>query len=105
MTTTEDIIKASMSLARDAAEGRVSAPALDTELLAACRSLVGTVVGEADPLFDLQRDIARQVLACGGLSLDELREWETVLDQRSNGPESLSEAVEPPEPPDTPPGS
>ena len=81
-TTAQDVIKAAMSLARDAAAGGLSADALDAELTTACRELFGVVAGRADPLWPLQVDVARQVLAAGGLSLDELAEWIAVLQAR-----------------------
>ena len=48
-----------------------------------CRELFGTVVGDGDPLWDLHRDIARQVLALDGVPADELSEWLAVARQRA----------------------
>jgi hypothetical protein len=75
-------VDAALGLAEDIAAGQLDPARLDAELAAACRSLVGVVVGPGDPLFGLQIDIARQTIACGGLTTDELREWIAVLDQR-----------------------
>jgi hypothetical protein len=89
--TAEAGIKAAMSVARDLAEGTLDPDALDVEVVTACRSLVGVVVGEGDPLWPLQLDITRQVLALGGVPVTELAEWLAVLRQRQDG-------LEPPEP-------
>ncbi|ORW43103.1 hypothetical protein AWB90_18290 [Mycobacterium paraense] len=86
MTTTQDVIKAAMSVAGDAAEGRLDPADLDAELVATCRELVGTVAGPDDTLWSLHLDIARQVLAMGGVTLDELSEWAAVLRQRAGEP-------------------
>ncbi|OBJ46836.1 hypothetical protein A5630_10860 [Mycolicibacterium mucogenicum] len=91
--TPEDIVKGAASVARDAAEGRLSPANLEAQLEAELRAVVGTVVGEGDPLFDLQRDIARGVLAVGGVPTDELAEWLAVARHRAG------ESVTPPEAP------
>ena len=83
-TDAQDIIKVSMGLAKAAADGTLSADVLDAELVAQCRALVGVVTGLADPLFGLQLDIARQVLSLGGLTADELAEWQAVLRARQS---------------------
>ncbi len=74
-STTEDVIKAAASVARDAAEGRLDPADLEQQVLNACRELVGQVVGEGDPLWPLQLEIATSVLACHGIDSATLREW------------------------------
>lgn len=84
-----DAITAAMDLAEDITSGKVDPAELDAELVDACRQLFGIVAGPDDPLFELQRDVTRQVLAAGGLTADELSEWGAVLRQRateSTGP-------------------
>jgi len=95
--TPEDIVKGAASVARDAAEGRLSPANLEAQLEAELRAVVGTVVGEGDPLFALQVEIARGVLAVGGVPADELAEWLAVARQRAGEPvtppQSLREVV------------
>jgi hypothetical protein len=83
-TTAEDIIKASASVARDAAEGRLNLSALDQAVTDECRGLFGNVAGPEDPLWPLHLDIARQVLGRDGIPADELAEWLAVA--RSHEP-------------------
>lgn len=85
-------MNAAMDLAEDISAGKIDPAELDAELVTACRELFGQVVGPDDPLFELQRDVTRQTLAAGGLSLDEVAEWLSVLRRRSG-------AVEPTESP------
>ncbi|MGE2690097.1 flagellar hook-length control protein [Mycolicibacterium pulveris] len=68
-----------MSLADDIAQGRVNPEALDAAVIEESRRLFGTVVGPGDPLWELQVDIARQAIALGALSSNELQEWVAVL--------------------------
>ncbi len=89
----EDIVKGAASVARDAAEGRLSPANLEAQLEAELRAVVGTVVGEEDPLFALQVDIARGVLAVGGVPADELAEWLAVARHRAGQPVTPPEAV------------
>ncbi|MGO9157332.1 flagellar hook-length control protein [Mycobacterium sp.] len=77
-TTPDDIIKAAASVARDVAEGALSPAALEAEAVSDCRSLFATVVGEGDPLWPLQCEVARGVLAAGGIGVHELQEWLSV---------------------------
>jgi hypothetical protein len=83
MTSAEDVIKSAAAVARDIAEGRLSPATLEAQLDTELRALVGTVVGEGDPLFALQADIARGVLAVGGVPVDELSEWVAVGRRRA----------------------
>ncbi|BCI83448.1 hypothetical protein MTY66_50730 [Mycolicibacterium sp. TY66] len=91
--TPEDIVKGAASVARDAAEGRLTPDNLEAQLETELRALVGNVVGEGDPLFALQCDIARGVLAVGGVPTDELAEWAAVMRHRSGEPVSPPEAL------------
>lgn len=95
--TPEDAIKAASSVARDIADGRLSPTELEHQAVAELREMVGTVVGPDDPVWSLQCDIARQVLALDGVPADELAEWLAVARQRAG------EAVGTPGPADTPP--
>lgn len=99
MTATEDVIKAAMGIAKDAAEGRLSPVDLDIELTAQCRSLFGVVAGPGDPLWPLHVDVARQVLAAGGLSLDECREWIAVLERRAVDAVEITQPADAPDMP------
>ena len=90
-TTAEEIIKASASVARDAAEGRLTPSTLDGAVMDECRSLFGTVAGPDDALWELQREVARQVLGLDGIPVTELAEWLAVARQRAG---AASEAVD-----------
>ncbi|BBX92717.1 flagellar hook-length control protein [Mycolicibacterium boenickei] len=94
MTAIETVIRSATSVARDAAEGRLDPTALDTAVAEQCRELFGVVAGPSDPLWPLHVDIARQVLALGALTADELGEWQAVIRRREPVTEG-SEAVEP----------
>lgn len=84
ISTTDAAIKAAASVARDVAEGRLDPVDLERRVVAELTELVGTVVGGPDdPLFDLQCQIARGVLAAGGLTADELSEWTAVARRRA----------------------
>lgn len=95
--TKRDAVDAAMSIAEDVAEGRLAPDDLEAQLETELRALVGTVVGESDPLFALHVDIARGVLAVGGVPTDELAEWLAVARHRAG------ESVSQPEPDETPP--
>ncbi len=83
-------IKAAASVARDAAEHRLSPADLEAQAVEELRSLVGTVVGPDDPAWELQVEVARQAIALGALSADELSEWAAAMRHRagaaSHGP-------------------
>lgn len=81
-TAGQTAIKAAMSVAKDIAEGRIAPAQLADVALTECRSLFGAVVGPADPLWPLQAEVARQVLAAGGVPANELQEWLAVQRQR-----------------------
>lgn len=79
MTTTKrDAIEAAMSVADDVAAGRLSPADLNATLAETCKALLGDVRGPDDPLWSVQVDIARGVLAAGGIPADELTEWTAV---------------------------
>lgn len=90
MMTKRDVVTAAMSLADDVAEGKLDPATLEQQAVAELRELVGTVVGEEDPLWSLQLQVASGVLAAGGISTDELSEWLAVQRRREN-----PEAAEP----------
>ena len=94
--TPEDAVKAAMSVARDVTAGTLTPENLEATLVAEVRELVGTVVGPGDPLFELQCDIARGVLAAGGIPHTELSQWTAVHRRRAG------EAAAPPDTPPTP---
>lgn len=85
-TTTEDVITAAASIARDAAEGRLAPTDLEATAVAECRALFGAVAGPGDPLWDLQVGVARQVLSLDGVPADELAEWLAVARLRAGEP-------------------
>jgi hypothetical protein len=100
ITTASDVVTAAMGIAEDAAQGRLDPATLETQLETELRALVGTVIGEGDPLFALQVEIARGVLAVGGVPTDELAEWLAVARHRAGeAPEPVTE----PDPAQTPP--
>jgi hypothetical protein len=98
--TKRDVIDAAMSVAEDVAESRLDPMQLNQAIADECRELFGTVVGDGDPLWPLHIDVARQVLAVGGLSADELSEWLAVARSRTGEPVSAPEtselAIDPP---------
>ncbi len=91
--TKRDAIDAAMSLAEDVAEGKVDPASLDQDVADECRKLFGSVAGEGDPLWPLHIDVARQALALGALSADELSEWLAVARSRAG------EMISGPQPP------
>jgi hypothetical protein len=82
-TTKRDVVDAAMSIAKDAAEGRLSPAELDAAVVEECRELFGIVVGEGDPMWPVQVEVARAVLAAGGISIDEQVEWLAVARHRA----------------------
>lgn len=95
MTSTQNaeanIVTAAMSVARDAAEGRLSSAQLDAALADELREAFGDVVGDGDSLWQLQLDVARRVIALGGISADELSEWAAALRYDDDDDEPSSE--------------
>lgn len=85
-TPVDDAVTAAMSVAKDVADGRLTPATLEHQAVAELRELVGTVVGPGDPAWPLQVQIARGVLAVGGVPADELSEWLAVARQRAGEP-------------------
>ncbi len=97
--TKRDAIAAAMSLAEDVSAGKLSPAVLEAEFVSEVAALVGVVVGEDDPLWPLQQQIARGVLALGGIGPDELSEWLAVSHQRAAlAAGGAGDAALPPEP-------
>ena len=65
-------------IAHQLASGRLDAADLERQTAEESRKLFGTVVGPGDPLWDLQVEVARRVLALSGLPASELGEWTAV---------------------------
>ena len=86
-----DAVQAAMSVASDVTEGLLDPAALEAEVIKECRQLVGKVIGPEDALWGLQVEIARGVLAAGGIPGNELAEWLAV--QRQSEPEPESEQL------------
>lgn len=86
--TKRDVIESAMSIADDAAQGRLDPAALEAQAVAELRKLFGAVVGPDDSAWPVQLDVARQVLALGGVPADELAEWLAVERQRAGEPVS-----------------
>jgi hypothetical protein len=97
MTTKRGTIDAALSVAEDVQAGRLDAADLEGEVEAACRDLFGTVAGPDDPLFQLQVEVSRGVLAAGGIPADELLEWVAVARNRERGPDTPVEPDQPAE--------
>ncbi|MFA1701656.1 flagellar hook-length control protein [Mycobacterium intracellulare] len=94
-TSPTDVVTAAMSIAKDAAEGRLAPTDLQTQAVAELRELFGTVVGPDDPAWPVQLDVARQVLAAGGIPADELSEWLAVARHRAGEPLDRPESPDP----------
>ncbi|BBX00919.1 hypothetical protein BST36_29680 [Mycolicibacterium moriokaense] len=79
-------VDAAVSIADDVTTGRLDPEQLEAEAVKACREVAGTVLGPEDPIWPLQVDIARQVLAIGGaICANELAEWSAVERSREKG--------------------
>lgn len=81
----QDGIRAAMSVAKDIAAGRLDPAELASDFAQEALELFGRVVGTGDPLWPVQVDVARQVLALGGVPVDELSEWSAVARARDAG--------------------
>jgi hypothetical protein len=97
VSNADNAIKAATSVARDIAEGRLDPAALEAQAAEECRQLFGTVVGRDDPLWGLHVDIARQVLAGGGIPAGELQEWAAVARSREHVDERPAEGGDTPQ--------
>lgn len=83
-----------MSIAQNAAEGNLDPASLDAALANELRQAFGDVVGQDDPLWPLQLDVARRVIARGGISADELSEWAAALRHRDAEPSDEPDGVD-----------
>ncbi|ULE33344.1 flagellar hook-length control protein [Mycobacterium sp. IDR2000157661] len=92
--TKHDAITAAMGVAEDVAQGRLDPAALAQQAVGELRDVFGTVVGPDDPAWGLQADVARQVIALGALTAEELSEWAAVMRRRAGEPISESDADE-----------
>lgn len=82
--TSEDVIKAASSVARDIADGKLAPDALERQ---AIQELSALLLIEPEPGSDLealQAESARRVLARSGIPTDELAEWLAVQRRREN---------------------
>lgn len=84
MTGARDIITEAMAVAEAAAEGKLDAAALEAEAVEECRRLFSTVTPDG-PHWVVQLDVARAVLAAGGIPAAELREWAAVAASNDSG--------------------
>jgi len=66
-------------LAHELATGRLDQAEIDRLGLEECRGLFGDVIGPQDPIWPLQVEVARRVLALNGLPASELGEWAAVV--------------------------
>jgi len=71
-------IKAVMDVGRAVAARAIDATDLEAAATAECRRLFARVAGPGDALWELHVDVARQVIAAGGVPVGELREWVAV---------------------------
>lgn len=74
-------VDAALSVAEDIADGRLQPSQLDGEVASLCREMFAHVIGADDPLWELQVEVARGVLAVGGVPANELAEWLAVTRQ------------------------
>jgi hypothetical protein len=76
--TKKDAISSAISVAEDIREGRLDPVDLQQQAVAECKALLGTVVGPDDPLWAVQLEVCRGVLAAHGIPANELAEWLAV---------------------------
>ena len=74
-------VQAAMSVASEVTDGSLDPAELEAAAVAECRRLVGQVIGPDDALWGLQLEVARGVLAAGGIPAHELAEWTAVQRQ------------------------
>lgn len=79
-------VVAALSVAEAIGQGTMALDALEETTVAELRELFATVYGPEDPVWPTQLDVARQVLAFGGLGADELAEWVAVQRRREGRP-------------------
>ena len=100
MTSQADVaaINAAMDVAKQIADGTLAPAQLDAAAVAECRQLVGQVIGPDDAVWPLQLEVARGVLAAGGVPADEMAEWLSVQRQAEghadSAPPASTETVE-----------
>lgn len=94
-TAKRHTVDAALSVADEVAKGLLDPLALDVAAADECRALFGMVVGPADPLWELQVDVARQVLSLDGVPADELAEWLAVRrsTEEPRGPSWIEQAL------------
>ena len=87
-STRRDVIEAAMNVADEAAQGRLRPTDLEAAAVQECRTLFGAATGPNDPLWPVQVEVCRSVLACvfRGIPADELTEWLAVARQRAAAP-------------------
>lgn len=88
--TPEQLMDAAMDIAAAVTDGTIAPTEIEAATLAKCREAVGVVYGPHDPLWELHRDITRQYLHAGGLTVEELLEWVAVMRSRQPEPEQES---------------
>jgi hypothetical protein len=81
--TRRDGVEAAMSIAEDISAGRLDPAALVSQVVDTCRDLLSTVAGPDDPIWAVQVQVCRGVLAAGGIPADELAEWLAVARHRA----------------------
>jgi hypothetical protein len=98
-TSTDDAIKAAMSIATDVADGKLAPADLEAVAVAELTELFAEVVGPDNPVWPLQLQVARGILAAGGIPADELSEWAAVqrASEEPAKPLSVPEPVDPEE--------
>lgn len=77
-TTKREAVEAAVSVADRLASGEIDPDDMVAAAVSECRRLFGRVDGPDDALWELHVDVARQVLAAGGIPVGELREWVAV---------------------------
>lgn len=88
-----EVVRAALGLAEDMVAGKVQPEDLHPKAVAMAREVVGLVIGPQDPMWVLQCDIARQVIALGGIPANELGEWTAVFRQAEERQQSWVERV------------
>ncbi|MGJ6122976.1 hypothetical protein QN239_10395 [Mycolicibacterium sp. Y3] len=93
-TTVEDVITAAMSVATDAADGKITPAALERQAVEELSALMLLAPEPGTDLATLRIEVARRVLAEGGVPADEISEWLAVQRRREiPNAHSASEAV------------
>lgn len=73
--TKRDGVEAAMSVAEDISAGRLDPVQLEADVVTVCRQLFSDVAGPDDPLWPLQIEVTRAVLARHGRPAAEVAEW------------------------------